>query len=175
MYNFSFLTLFRCHGWIWAQNWSAFPYICSGCQRSHCQTGVLRSRKVSKQGHIAQILVVVYYSTIILITRNSKVQPIAALLLRDPLDNPACVFFSFFLKLHYSITWMGSRHILSSGSMLSECREVLHRSLAVRWHVSAWWGGRLNGEFSPRDPCVLIIESPNVAVFPGCFQGPLWM
>lgn len=34
-------------------------------------------------------------------------------------------------------------------------------------------GGGLNGEFSPRDPCVLIIESPNVAVFPGCFQGPL--
>lgn len=34
-------------------------------------------------------------------------------------------------------------------------------------------GGRLNGEFTPRDPCVLIIESPNVSVFPGCFQGVL--
>lgn len=34
-------------------------------------------------------------------------------------------------------------------------------------------GGRLNREFSPRDPCVLIIESPNVSVFPGCFQGLL--
>lgn len=34
-------------------------------------------------------------------------------------------------------------------------------------------GGRMKREFSPRDPCVLIIESPNVSVFPGCFQGLL--
>lgn len=45
-----------------------------------------------------------------------------------------------------------------------------HRSSAVRWHVSAWGGG-VNREFSPRDLCVVIIESPNVAVFPGCFQS----
>lgn len=69
--NSSFLTFSRCHGWIWAQNWSAFPHICSGCQRSHCQAGVLRSGEVSKQGHIAQILGAVYYSGIILI--NQKV------------------------------------------------------------------------------------------------------
>lgn len=68
---------------------------------------------------------------------------------------------------------MGTRHILSSGRMLSECREVQHRSSAVIWHVSAWGVGGLNREFSPRDPCVLIIESPNVSVFPGCFQGLL--
>lgn len=68
---------------------------------------------------------------------------------------------------------MGTRHILSSGSMLSECREVQHRGSAVRWHVSAWGGGGLKGEFSPRDPCVLIIERPNVSVFAGCFQGLL--
>lgn len=29
----------------------------------------------------------------------------------------------------------------------------------------------VNREFSPRDPCVVIIESPNVSVFPGCFQS----
>lgn len=169
----SFLISFRCHGWIWAQNRSAFSHICSGCQRSHCQTGVLCSREVSKQGHIAQIQVVVCYSGTILITGNTKLQSIAALLQRYPLDNTPCVFLCSF-KLHYSITWIGTRRILSSGSMLSECREVQHRSSAVRWHVSAW-GGRLNGEFSPRDPCVLIIESPNVSVFPGCFRGLLWM
>lgn len=67
---------------------------------------------------------------------------------------------------------MGSRHILTSGSMLSEWREVPHRNFAVRWHVSARGEGT-NGEFSPREACVLIIESPNVSVFPSCFQGLL--
>lgn len=75
---------------------------------------------------------------------------------------------------------MGTRHLLSSGRMLSECGRVQHHSSAVRWHVSALGGrgeggggARLNREFSPRDPCVLIIESPNASVFPGCFQGLL--
>ncbi len=92
--NSSFLTFSRCHGWIWAQNWSAFPDICSGCQRSHCQAGVLCSWEVSKQGHIAQIQEVLYYSSIILITRNNKLEPITALFLRDPLDNTSFVFLS---------------------------------------------------------------------------------
>lgn len=50
-----------------------------------------------------------------------------------------------------------------------------HRS-AVRRHVRAVGGvgGRgLKKDFSPGDPCVLIIESPNVSVFPWCFQGLL--
>lgn len=34
-------------------------------------------------------------------------------------------------------------------------------------------GGGRNRELGPRDPCVLIIESPNVSVFPGCSQGVL--
>lgn len=64
---------------------------------------------------------------------------------------------------------MGSRHILSSGRLLSECREVQRRSLAVRWHVSAW--GETEKGIQPWGPMCLIIESPNVSVFPGCFQG----
>lgn len=34
-------------------------------------------------------------------------------------------------------------------------------------------GGGGKKAFSPGDPCVLIIESPNVSVFPWCFQGLL--
>lgn len=98
--NSSFLTFSRCHGWIWAQNRSAFPNICSGCQRSHCQTGVLCSGEVSKQGHIAQIWEVFYYAGILLITWNNKLQAITALFLRDPLGNTPFVFHS---SLNYII------------------------------------------------------------------------
>lgn len=40
-----------------------------------------------------------------------------------------------------------------------------------------WWekGGATEEGIQPEGPVRLIIESPNVSVFPGCFQGLLWM
>lgn len=77
MFAFLYLKLCRYHGWIWAQNWSAFPHICSGCQGSHCQAGVLCSGEVSKQGHTAAIKQVCY-SSIIFIKGSAKLQPLCS-------------------------------------------------------------------------------------------------
>lgn len=52
---------------------------------------------------------------------------------------------------------------------------IVEKCSIVAWLLDGMFvhGGRLKRKFSPGDPCVLIIESPNVSVFPGCFQGLL--
>lgn len=66
---------------------------------------------------------------------------------------------------------------LSPGRLLSECRvqggrdRLLDGMLVCVWRLGNW----TEEGIQPEGPARLIIESPNVSVFPGCFQGLLWV